>query len=230
MGSARDDVLALLAAARADGFAVADDGVVTGGGASTAAGHVGRRQHAGDRRRAHHAGRCRPRPVGGSRCRHRTRHHRGAEPARTHRGHRTAPAGAWPVPLADVVAGWSAIGQDRIANQIAAMTPEQRQRLIDEFPKQVGNTDGVPWDMRDRGEPDQHRAGDRRRTTRAHGAGIAGPRRVLPGSACGGRRPRAQRPPGGSPDPRVRPRPGVADRAQREPGHRQEASPSWSPG
>ena len=28
------------------------------------------------------------------------------------------------------------------------MTPEQRQRLIDEFPKQVGNTDGVPWEMR----------------------------------------------------------------------------------
>jgi len=60
----------------------------------------------------------------------------------------TTPAGAWPVPLSDVVAGWSAIGQDRIANQIDAMTPDQRQRLIDEFPKQVGNTDGVPWDMR----------------------------------------------------------------------------------
>ena len=44
--------------------------------------------------------------------------------------------------------GWSAIGQDRIAEQISAMTPEQRQRLIDEFPRQVGNTDGVPWDMR----------------------------------------------------------------------------------
>jgi Alpha/beta hydrolase len=60
----------------------------------------------------------------------------------------TAPAGAWPVPLADVVAGWSAIGQDRIASQIEAMGPEQRQRLVDDFPKQVGNTDGVPWDMR----------------------------------------------------------------------------------
>ena len=60
----------------------------------------------------------------------------------------TTPAGAWPVPLSDVVAGWSAIGQDRIANQIEAMTPDQRQRLIDGFPKQVGNTDGVPWDMR----------------------------------------------------------------------------------
>ncbi|WNG90963.1 alpha/beta hydrolase [Mycobacterium sp. ITM-2016-00318] len=60
----------------------------------------------------------------------------------------TAPAGAGPVPMADVVAGWSAIEQDRIASQIEAMTPEQRQRLIDEFPKQVGNTDGVPWNMR----------------------------------------------------------------------------------
>jgi hypothetical protein len=61
---------------------------------------------------------------------------------------KTSPAGAWPVPLSDVVAGWSAIGQDRIANQIEAMTPDQRQRLVDEFPKQVGNTDGVPWDIR----------------------------------------------------------------------------------
>jgi hypothetical protein len=60
----------------------------------------------------------------------------------------TTPAGAWPVPMADVVAGWSAIGQDRIASQIEAMAPEQRQRLVDEFPKQVGNTDGVPWEMR----------------------------------------------------------------------------------
>src|SRR5262249_45619563 len=60
----------------------------------------------------------------------------------------TSPAGAWPVPLADAVAGWSVISQDRISAQIAAMNPEQRQRLIDEFPKQVGNTDGVPWPMR----------------------------------------------------------------------------------
>jgi len=40
------------------------------------------------------------------------------------------------------------MGQDRIGTQIAAMTPAQRQRLIAEFPQQVGNTDGVPWDMR----------------------------------------------------------------------------------
>jgi hypothetical protein len=37
------------------------------------------------------------------------------------------------------------MSQDRIGDQIAAMTPAQRQRLITEFSQQVGNTDGVPW-------------------------------------------------------------------------------------
>ena len=60
----------------------------------------------------------------------------------------TVPAGAWPVQAADIVAGWPAMSQDRIAAQIAAMTPAQRHQLADEFPRQVGNTDGVPWDMR----------------------------------------------------------------------------------
>jgi hypothetical protein len=60
----------------------------------------------------------------------------------------TVPAGAWPVQASDVVAGWPAMSQDRIGEQIAAMDPAQRQRLITEFPQQVGNTDGVPWDMR----------------------------------------------------------------------------------
>ena len=40
------------------------------------------------------------------------------------------------------------MSQDRIAAQIAALTPEQRQRLVADFPRQVGNTDGVPWEMR----------------------------------------------------------------------------------
>jgi hypothetical protein len=60
----------------------------------------------------------------------------------------TVPAGAWPVQAADVVAGWPAMSQDRISAQVGAMTPEGRERLIAEFPRQVGNTDGVPWDMR----------------------------------------------------------------------------------
>jgi hypothetical protein len=56
----------------------------------------------------------------------------------------TRPASA----ATDVVPGWPAMSQDRIDDQIATMTPVQRQRLIAEFPQQVGNTDGVPWDMR----------------------------------------------------------------------------------
>jgi hypothetical protein len=49
-------------------------------------------------------------------------------------------------PAATVPAGASG---DSIA-QIAAMSGEERDRLIDEFPSQVGNTDGVPWDIRAR--------------------------------------------------------------------------------
>ncbi|MCV7299104.1 alpha/beta hydrolase [Mycobacterium barrassiae] len=60
----------------------------------------------------------------------------------------TVAAGASPIPLGELVAGWPVTGQDQIADQIAALNPEQRQRLVAEFPHQVGNTDGVPWDMR----------------------------------------------------------------------------------
>jgi hypothetical protein len=56
----------------------------------------------------------------------------------------TVPAGAWPGPAVDGAAGWPAMSRDSIARQIAAMSAEQRQWLIDEFPRQVGNTDGVP--------------------------------------------------------------------------------------
>jgi len=51
-------------------------------------------------------------------------------------------------PASTTPANWPAMGQDQIAEQITAMTPDQRERLITEFPLQVGNTDGVPWDMR----------------------------------------------------------------------------------
>jgi alpha/beta hydrolase family protein len=46
------------------------------------------------------------------------------------------------------VANWQTMSRDRIAGQIAAMTPTQRARLIDAAPSIVGNTNGVPWDMR----------------------------------------------------------------------------------
>ncbi|MDZ4235822.1 MAG: alpha/beta hydrolase, partial [Dietzia sp.] len=60
----------------------------------------------------------------------------------------TIPAGAWPVRAADVIDGWPAMNQDRIAAQIAAMSPVQREHLTITFPRQIGNTGGVPWDMR----------------------------------------------------------------------------------
>lgn len=58
----------------------------------------------------------------------------------------TLPAGA--SSAGDLVAGWPVMSQDRIADQIATLTPEQRSRLVADFPRQVGNTDGVPWEMR----------------------------------------------------------------------------------
>ena len=55
----------------------------------------------------------------------------------------TVPAGVRP--SGGVVADWPTMSQDRIADQIVSMSPEQRQRLVAEFPRQVGNTDGVPY-------------------------------------------------------------------------------------
>ena len=147
MGSAQTDVLDLVAAARAEGFVVEHDGSVTGGatspllvslsGGSPAVTRdvlTAQIVAALDRLGAADADTARD-IVEALNPPH-------APPAPTDT------AGSWPVPLADAVAGWSAIGQDRIANQVNSMTSEQRQSLIDEFPKQVGNTDGVPWAMR----------------------------------------------------------------------------------
>jgi hypothetical protein len=53
-----------------------------------------------------------------------------------------------PGDTAAVVAGWPTMTGEQIARQIAAMTPEQRAQLVDEAPSIVGNTDGLPWDMR----------------------------------------------------------------------------------
>ena len=89
----RRSVLAQVAAARAAGFVVADDGVVTGGGASPVLISLVGGSPAGDGRPTHHQDRGRPRQVGRGRRRRRARHHRGAEPRartaaaeRTHRG------------------------------------------------------------------------------------------------------------------------------------------------
>ena len=57
----------------------------------------------------------------------------------------TRPAGA---NTSGVVAGWPTMAQDRIAAQVSAMSPQDQQGLIAAAPRQVGNTDGVPWELR----------------------------------------------------------------------------------
>lgn len=155
IGRARAEVIGLVERARRDGFVVADDGSVTAGEpqqllvalaggdaavaaemlSTTAAGMATRIGDALDRLGAADADAASD--VGAAFAADRP-----TAPAAT------VPAGAWPVQAADVVAGWPAMSQDRIAGQISAMTSDQRDRLITEFPRQVGNTDGVPWPMR----------------------------------------------------------------------------------
>lgn len=60
-----------------------------------------------------------------------------------------APAAVRPAAAAgDPVAEWPHLSQDSIAASVADMSDSQRQRLIEQRPGEVGNTDGVPWDMR----------------------------------------------------------------------------------
>lgn len=156
MAAARADVVAWVEKARGDGFAVADDGSVTpaadpapllvllAGGDPAAAGELldaravelsSRIADALDRLGAADADAARDIAeafgING-----------------IQRPAATVPAGAWPVQAADIVDAWPAMSQHRIASQIAEMTPEQRDRLVAEFPRQTGNTDGVPWSMR----------------------------------------------------------------------------------
>lgn len=157
MAAARDDVLAAVEGARRDGFDVADDGSVvvasapapllvllSGGQDAVAADML-------ELRAAELSARIRDAL--------RTLEEADVDAAQTITSAladtdlpempvATVPAGAWPVQAADVVDAWPAMSQDRIATQIAGMSLDQRNRLIADFPQQVGNTDGVPWDMR----------------------------------------------------------------------------------
>jgi alpha/beta hydrolase family protein len=156
MAAARSDVLARVDKARAEGFAVADDGSVTAG-ADPAPLLV--LLAGGDEAVADELLQARAAELGEQIAAALDR--LGAAdadaaadiadafaPNRPTPSAVTVPAGAWPVQAVDVVDAWPAMSQDRIAAQIAAMTSEQRDRLVAELPRQVGNTDGVPWDMR----------------------------------------------------------------------------------
>jgi hypothetical protein len=149
---ARDAVLDLVSAAEAEGFAVADDGTVSvhdapapllvalaGGDPSVAGDLLAMRADELTRQIVEALDRLGAADVDAA------DDIAEAFAIPVARAAPTVPAGA---PPSDVVAGWPAMGQDRIAAQIAALTPEQRSTLIADFPRQVGNTDGVPWEMR----------------------------------------------------------------------------------
>jgi hypothetical protein len=60
----------------------------------------------------------------------------------------TVPAGDPGDALRRIVEAWPTMSQDSIAAQLAALPAEQRDRLVSDFPGRVGNTDGVPWPLR----------------------------------------------------------------------------------
>ncbi|WP_425003381.1 alpha/beta hydrolase [Mycolicibacterium sp. S3B2] len=151
LGPARSDVLAGVEEARAEGFAVADDAAVTiaagpaplmvllaGGDDAVAETLLAARAREWERR----IGECLER-LGAADA------DAAADIADAFADNNPAPAATVPAAVGPgPVAGWPTMSQDRIAEQIAAMSPQQRDRLIAEFPRQVGNTDGVPWPMR----------------------------------------------------------------------------------
>jgi len=60
-----------------------------------------------------------------------------------------APDAVRPAGLSSSTVGdWPHLSQGRIAELIAAMPTPDRERLIRTHPQQVGNTDGIPWDLR----------------------------------------------------------------------------------
>ncbi|PQD98505.1 alpha/beta hydrolase [Mycobacterium sp. EPG1] len=156
IGSARDTVLDLADTATLEGFAVSEDGsvaagagpapllVLLSGGSDAVAGDL-LRMRAGELTARLTGALHRLDAADADAAADLAGALRGPEPAPPAA---TVPAGAWPVGSGDVVAGWPAMGQDRIAAQIDAMTDAQRRELISRFPRQVGNTDGVPWPMR----------------------------------------------------------------------------------
>lgn len=149
IGAARDELLSTVASVRSQGFTVADDGAVTPPAQppefvlSQCAGNVAL---AAD---VMHA-------VGGEYSKDIARKLIALGAADDDAAHDidaafdgvtpavTAPAGLGENP----VANWPTMSQEAIAAKVSAMTPDQRRLLIQDYPQQAGNTDGVPWDMR----------------------------------------------------------------------------------
>lgn len=148
IATARNDLLEIVETARRDGFVVADDGSVThtgvtdptlvllAGGSAAAAAEMLEVRGADLQTQISAA----LRRLGAA-----------DEDAAVDITAALAPEGTRNPPAtmpADVVSAWPKMAQDAIAAQIAAMTSEQRDRLVADFPHEVGNTDGVPWPLR----------------------------------------------------------------------------------
>jgi hypothetical protein len=56
--------------------------------------------------------------------------------------------GPLPINASTTVTSWPTMSQGDIARQIAGMTADAREQLVRDAPRQVGNTDGVPWELR----------------------------------------------------------------------------------
>ena len=137
IGQRRDEVLAAVAAARAEGYPVADDGTAH---APAPASEV-MASRAAELSITVGAALDRLGVADEDTARDLDAAFRIAEPAPT-------TAAGWPTGPAALVAGWPTLSQEAIAAQIAALSPEQRQQLVEAAPRQAGNTDGVPWPLR----------------------------------------------------------------------------------
>ncbi|TRW78973.1 alpha/beta hydrolase [Mycolicibacterium sp. 018/SC-01/001] len=150
---ARSDLLDTIDTARRDGFTVADDGSVTptgdadpllvlltGGDAATLA-----------EIRAVRAAEVRDQITAGLERLGAADEDAAADiTAALEREGAAGPAATVPAGMSqtDIVSAWPRMGQDAIAAQITAMSAEQRDRLVADFPRETGNTDGVPWPLR----------------------------------------------------------------------------------
>jgi hypothetical protein len=153
IGRSRDRVLTVLAEARGEGCPVADDGtvrpspepsallVICSGGSASAA-HAMLDERAAELTRALQGALS---ALGAADA-----EAAGAIDAAFDAGiSRTFDPAVRPAATAgDPVAYWPQMSQDSIAAQVAAMSEAERQRLIDQHPREAGNTDGVPWQMR----------------------------------------------------------------------------------
>ncbi|MCB9441435.1 MAG: alpha/beta hydrolase [Mycolicibacterium sp.] len=140
----RDDVLTTVAAAESEGYTVADDGTVRTNdtaGTTAAAPSPAMLTRAGELTVDVQSGLDRLALADEDTARDIEAAFAVEAPAPTQ-------LAGWPAGPEALISRWPSTGQDEIAAQIAALSPQQRRQLVEAAPAVVGNTDGVPWDLR----------------------------------------------------------------------------------